>query len=292
MATSTRAVAPDLRGATPTAPAIACAGLTAGYPGSTVLHELGFSVAPGELVGVLGPNGAGKTTLFRVLTGMLPVRAGALRLFDRDPARIPAPERARLVGVVPQELESPMPFTVSEVIMMGRTARLSRWRAPSAQDREAVEHAMAFVDVVHLRDRVFPELSGGEKQRVLIALVLAQEPRLVLLDEATSHLDLRHRLEILELVERLNREQGVTVLMSSHDLALTAQYSRRLLLFDGGRIAADGPPDEVLAGPSLREVFRCALHVHRDPASGALAVFPVRPRPGAAPASVPAPGNP
>jgi iron complex transport system ATP-binding protein len=269
---------PAVAGALPGEPAIACRGLSAGYPGSVVLRDLSFTVAAGELVGVLGPNGAGKTTLFRVLTGLLPVPAGQVRLFGHDVATLPAAERARLVGVVPQELDSPMAFRVDEVVLMGRTARLSRWRAPSARDRQAVDDALRFVDMVQLRDRPFPELSGGEKQRVLIALVLAQAPRLVLLDEATSHLDLRHKLDILELVERLNREQGVTVLMSSHDLALTADACRRLLLFDRGRLAADGAPAELLGGRTVREVFRCELRVQRDPESGALVVFPLRRR--------------
>jgi iron complex transport system ATP-binding protein len=257
-------------------PALVCDSVCAGYPGSRVLHNVSFSVAAGEMIGVLGPNGAGKTTLFRVLTGLIHARSGSVTIFGRNLARLPAPERARLVGVVPQEVESPMPFSVTEIVMMGRTALLDRWRAPSPEDAASVERAMGFVDVLHLRERPFPELSGGEKQRVLIAMILAQEPRLVLLDEATSHLDLSHRLEILELVERLNREHGLTVLMSSHDLALVSEFSRRLLLFDAGTLAADGNPEEVLQSDTLRRVFRCDIRTRRDPETGTLAVYPVR----------------
>ncbi|OGV62432.1 MAG: hypothetical protein A3K19_33270 [Lentisphaerae bacterium RIFOXYB12_FULL_65_16] len=258
--------------------AITCQNLSAGYLGVPVLRDVSFSIAAGEMVGVLGPNGAGKTTLFRVLTGLLEPRAGEVTLFGRRLASVSAAERASLVGVVPQELETPMAFAVAEIVMMGRTVSLNRWRPPSASDAQQVEQAMREADVLHLRDRPFPELSGGEKQRVLIAMVLAQDPKLILLDEATSHLDLSHRLEILELVERLNRERGVTVLMSSHDLALTAEFSRRLLLVDAGQIAADGPPDSVLQSETLRTVFRCDVRAKRDPETGALVVFPVRTR--------------
>ena len=257
-------------------PAILCAGITAGYPGHAILHGFDLAIAPGEMVGVLGPNGAGKTTLFRVLTGLLPCRAGSVSLFGADLATLKAAERARRIGVVPQALESPMPFTVGELALMGRTSVLNRWAAPSARDRGIAESALAQTDMLPLAGRIFSELSGGEKQRALIAMALAQEPRILLLDEATAHLDIRHKLEILELVARLNRETGVTVLMTSHDLGLTADFSRRVILVKDGRIAADGRPDDVLHGAAPRDVFGCELRMLRDPETGSAAVFPVR----------------
>jgi iron complex transport system ATP-binding protein len=258
--------------------AIHCEGVAAGYPGHAVLRDFNLEVTPGEMLGVLGPNGAGKTTLFRVLTGLLPCREGRVTLFGAELARLRAAERARQIGVVPQSLESPMPFTVGELALMGRTSVLNRWTAPSARDREIAESALAQTDALALRERIFGELSGGEKQRALIAMALAQEPRILLLDEATAHLDIRHKLEILELVTRLNRETGVTVLMTSHDLGLTADFSRRVILLKDGRIAADGRPDDVLNGEAAREVFGCELRMHRDPETGSAAVFPVRKR--------------
>ncbi len=262
-----------------TTPAICCRQLAGGYAHSTVLHGIDLSIAAGEMVGVVGPNGAGKTTLFRMLTGLLRPAAGQIDLFGDNLARLPADERARRIGVVPQEAHSPMPFTVAEIALMGRTATQSRWRVPGADDWKAVEEALRYTDAWELRDRPFPDLSGGEKQRALIAMALVQNPKILLLDEATSHLDIHHRLEILELVARLNHDTGVTVLMSSHDLGLTAEFSRRLLLLDGGLIAADGAPDEVLASATLRRVFRCELRVKRDAETGAVAVFPVRQKP-------------
>jgi iron complex transport system ATP-binding protein len=225
---------------------------------------------------VLGPNGAGKSTLFRVVSGLHAPQAGVVRLFGRDVSRLPAAERARLVAAVPQELEVPVAFTVEEVVMIGRTAALNRWSPPAARDRQAVERALVYTDVTDIRHRPLTELSGGEKQRAIVAMAVAQEPRLILLDEATSHLDINHRIEIMQLVERLNREQGVTVMMISHDLTLAAEFGQRLLLLDHGRLAADGAPAAVLTEENLRRVYHCGIHVQQDPETGALSLVPER----------------
>jgi iron complex transport system ATP-binding protein len=250
--------------------------LSAGYHGAAVLHDLNLSVPAGQIAGVLGPNGAGKSTLLRCLTGLCRPLRGRVRLFGADLAALAPDERARVVAVVPQQLETPMPFTVQEVVMVGRTASLSRWSAPNPKDRAAAERAMVYTDVVDMKDRPFGELSGGERQRVVVAMALAREPRALLLDEATSHLDLNHRLEVLQIVERLNRERGVTVLMVSHDLSLASEFCRRLVLLDKGRVVSDGPPAEVLQEDTLRQVYRCEVRVIRDPASGSLTVLPAR----------------
>ncbi len=257
------------------APAIEIQALSAGYRDTLVLREISSTIAAGEIVGILGPNGAGKSTLFRCLTGLLRPVAGTVRIFGHDAFSLSAPERARLVAVVPQEVETPMAFTVEEVVGMGRTAARSRWAgAPMARDRQAVERALAYTDTADLRHRPLSSLSGGEKQRALVALALAQEPRLILMDEATSHLDLNHRLEILQLVERLQSEQGLTVVMISHDLQLAAEFCHRLLLLDRGRLMADGAPAAVLTEEHIKRVYHCAVRVQSDPQSGALHLLP------------------
>ncbi len=256
--------------------AIALNGVTAGYHGEPVIRDLSLAVACGERVAILGPNGAGKSTLFRVITGLLHPRAGGVALYGRPVRRIAAAERARLVATVPQELETAMPFTAGELVMMGRTAALGRWTAPSREDRHWFAEAMTLTDTGHLKGRVFQEMSGGERQRVAIAMALAARPRIVLLDEPTSHLDMNHRLDILLLIERLNREQGMTILMIGHDLNLAAEYFPRLVLLQEGRIAADGAPEAVLTPATLRGVYRCGVAIHRDPAAGVLRVFPTR----------------
>ena len=256
--------------------AIQFEGVSAGYHGTVVLHDLNFTLAEGEMVGVLGPNGAGKTTLFRVLTGLCAPTKGAVRVFGRTNAKLKATERARLIGVVPQEFEASVAFTVEEIVMMGRTAALNRWTPPSEKDHRIVERAMAQTDVVELRHRMIGELSGGEKQRAVVAMALAQEPRIILMDEATSHLDMNHRLEIMQIVERLNKEAGVTVLLISHDLNLAADFCRRLLLLDHGRIVADGAPAEVLTEDALRQVYHCDVRVQRDAGNGLISIVPAR----------------
>jgi iron complex transport system ATP-binding protein len=257
-------------------PAIACSDLTAGYGRTPVLREVTLAVASGAMTGVLGPNGAGKTTLLRCLTGLCRPTGGDVRLFGEDASALAAEARARLVAVVPQELEMPLPFTVEETVRVGRTAHLGRWGRPTARDAEAVERAMTYTDVADFRHRRFSELSGGEKQRVLIALAVAQESRILMMDEATSHLDFDHRVEVMQLVERLNREHGTTVLLTSHDLNLAAEYCSRLLLLDQGRLVADGTPREVLTPETLRRAFRCDVRIQCDPATGSVTVVPAR----------------
>ncbi|MEI6971560.1 MAG: ABC transporter ATP-binding protein [bacterium] len=250
--------------------------ITAAYGDRHAVHDVSFELAEGDMAALLGPNGAGKTTLLRVLTGLLrPVR-GTVRLFGRDINTLSSHERAALVGVVPQELQIPMPFPVRHFVMMGRTASLSRWLPPSQKDIQIVERAMAYTDTVHLKDRPISELSGGERQRAIVAMVLAQQPRIILMDEATSHLDMNHCLEVMQIVERMNREENVTVLMVSHDLNLSAEFCRRLLLLEQGRLVADGAPATVLNEETLRRVYRCNVRVQKNPASGSVIVTPSR----------------
>jgi iron complex transport system ATP-binding protein len=245
-----------------------------------VLRELSLSIRAGELVALLGPNGAGKTTLLRVLTGLHPARCGAVRLCGRAVREMSPSERSRRMAVVPQELITPMSFSVEDIVMMGRTASLSRWRRPSAVDREKVTRAMEYTDTDGLRHRQFDELSGGEKQRAAIALALAQEPEIILLDEPTSHLDLHHRMDIMRLIERMNAEKGLTVLMVSHDLSLAADFFPRLLLVHEGRLVADGAPKDVLCERILSMVYPCPLRIRTDPEDGSILVRPVRYGPG------------
>ncbi len=249
----------------------------AGYRGRPVLRGLSLAVRTGDCLALLGPNGAGKTTLLQVATGLIPCRAGRVLLFGESVARMPAARRARLVGVVAQELSTPMAFTVEELVAMGRTARLGRWRPPAPDDRRAVDEALAMTDTAALRRRVFQTLSSGERQRVALALALAGEPRLLLLDEATSHLDMSHRLEIIQLIRRINADRQITVVMIVHDLNLAAEFFPRIAVLADGRIAADGTPGEVLRAPLLRRVYGCDVTVQQDSAANCLRVFPRAP---------------
>lgn len=250
--------------------------VTAGYNRTPVLRDLHFEVAEGEMVALLGPNGAGKSTLLRVLTGLHQPSAGKVRLFGQDVRRLRALDRSRLIAVVPQELKTPMAYTVEELVLMGRAALLSPWQAPSAADRLIVERAMVYTDVSDLRNRPLEALSGGEKQRAVIAMALAQEPRVIVMDEPTTHLDLNHSLEIMQIIERLNRNQRVTVLMTSHDLNLAAEFCQRLILLDHGAMIADGEPPKVLREDILRDVYHCDIRIGQEPHTGAVLVLPTR----------------
>lgn len=251
-------------------------GVKAGYRGLPVIDGLNIAIKEGEMIGILGPNGAGKTTFLRCITGICRASSGSISIFGDDTGSISAPERARLVAVVPQELETPMAFTVQEIAGIGRTSLMGRFCAFTEKDRRVIERAMVYTDVIDLRNRLFNELSGGEKQRAIVAMALAQEPRIILLDEATSHLDMNHRLEVMQIVERLNREEKVTVIMVSHDLNLAAEFCPRLVLMDYGKIAADGAPGEVLTENLLSRIYHCGVNVQKDPAGGQVTVVPAR----------------
>jgi len=255
--------------------AVGCRNVCAGYRQQPVLHDVSLTIQAGQMVALLGPNGAGKSTLLRVLTGLQPLTSGTVHLFGRDLRKLSATERARLVAVVPQEVTTPMAFTVAELVALGRSVPRGRWAALAAADRQAVEQALAYTDTLELRDRYYSELSGGEKQRAVIAMALAQAPQLLLLDEPTSHLDINHRLDVLQLLERLNRERGLTVVMTSHDLNLAAEFFPHLALLNHGRITAVGAPADVLREDVLEEAYHCKLAVRRD-ATGLLLVLPTR----------------
>ncbi len=253
--------------------AIQLINVTAKYRDRAVLQQLSLTIKPGEMVGILGPNGAGKSTLFNVVSGLLTPATGTVSLFGADLRKMPPRERAKAIAVVPQELDIPVPYTVGEIVMMGRTVSMGRFAQPSTHDRQAVERAMVYTDVSDIRHRPLNELSGGERQRAIVAMVLAQEPRIILMDEATSHLDINHRLEIMQLVERLNRESGVTVMMISHDLQMAAEFSQRLIVLHHGQIVADGIPSAVLTEDTLRRVYNCDVRVCQDPQTGGLSIL-------------------
>jgi iron complex transport system ATP-binding protein len=213
------------------------AGVAAGYGSRSVLRGIDLELAPGEQVALLGANGSGKSTLLRVLAGVLVPTAGEVELFGRPLGSWERGEVARRVTVLPQGMELPHGFRVSEVVALGRIPHARSWFATSAEDEAAVAKALADADVEDLADRTVDELSGGECQRVLVALALAQEPRLLLLDEPTAHLDVAHQLSLIGLLDRLRTARGLTVLAVLHDLNLAARFADRALVLHGGRLS-------------------------------------------------------
>jgi iron complex transport system ATP-binding protein len=247
------------------------------YPGTDrdALRGVSAEVRAGQHWVLLGPNGSGKSTFLRCTLGRLVPTRGRVEVLGRPRGEWRPRELARRVAVVAQEEALAFPLTVREVVAMGRYPHLGPWRRPGPADREAVDDALARCDLLALAHRTVDALSGGERQRVRIARALAQRPEVLVLDEPTTHLDVRHGMEILELVRRLARADGLTVVTVTHDLNLAARHADRVALLADGTLVTDGPPTEVLTPERLHEVFRWPIRVWRD-GGGDLVLLPER----------------
>ncbi len=236
-----------------------------GYGHGMVLRGVDLTIEAGERVALLGPNGSGKTTLLKLAAGVLRPTAGQVLLDGQSLSGMARRAVARQVAVAPQHFEMPFAFTVGEVVSLGRTPYAGFLTSERAADAAAVAQAMAQAGVTALAQRPFSELSGGERQKVVLALALAQKPELLLLDEPTQHLDLHHQMEMLTLVRQLNQSQGVTVLSALHDLNVAALYFDRLVLLHNGEVVADGPPAAVLTEAVVRRVYGAMVRVMVHP---------------------------
>jgi iron complex transport system ATP-binding protein len=236
-------------------PILRLAGVTVAYRERQVLREVGLSIERGERVALIGPNGAGKSTLLRVASGLLAPLSGTVEVGGRAVRELERMEIARRLAVVPQQATLPFATRVEEVVALGRLPYEHPLRGARPADRAAIAAAIERVGVGHLLGRDARELSLGERQLVLIALAVAQSTPLLVLDEPTVHLDLRHQVGAMELLVDLNERDGTTIVAVLHDLGLAAHFFPRLVLLDGGRIVGDGPPAEVLAPDRIREVF-------------------------------------
>jgi iron complex transport system ATP-binding protein len=224
------------------------------------------------MAALAGPNGSGKTTLLRLLSGVLRPSQGSVSLDGRDLRHISERERARLVAVVPQHLEPHLGFQVEAVVEMGRSSYAHLLRPLSSQDRAAVRAAMDATGVSAFASRIFNELSGGEQQRVMLAMALAQQTDYLLLDEPTVHLDLHHQHSLLELLVKLRGERGIGVLAVMHDLNLSSLYFERLAVMDRGEIVADGAPNDILQRDDSLSIFGAPLLRTLHPQTGATQV--------------------
>jgi iron complex transport system ATP-binding protein len=259
------------------APLLEFVGVSFGYGPTPVLSEVSLTLAAGEMVALLGRNGSGKSTLLSLAAGLRRPEAGEVRFAGADLARLAPHERARRIAMVPQAMPVPFAFTVRELVSLGRTPYVSALRGEREADRAAVATAMERAGVTDLAGRLAGELSGGEQQRVALALALAQEPALLLLDEATAHLDLHHQAALLRVARDLNRRHGLTVLAAIHDVNLAALWFDRLLLLDDRRLLADGPPAAVLRPDLLQRAFGSPVLVLEHPTAGVPMVALERP---------------
>jgi iron complex transport system ATP-binding protein len=239
--------------------------LSHAYGNSPVLKNLTFSVRTSDFFIIIGPNGSGKTTLLKTISGILKPQNGQLKILERSIENYTRKALARTVALVPQKVPVDFPFTVKEVVLMGRSPYLGMLGLEQQSDLEIARQAITFTEIEHLVHRKLDQLSGGEQQRVFIARAICQQPQIILLDEPTASLDLSHQVRLMDLMEKLKQEQGVTVMMVSHDLNLAAMYGDRLLLINDGGIVRIGTPDEVLTFQTLEEVYGCTLLVDNSP---------------------------
>ncbi|MFE9296786.1 ABC transporter ATP-binding protein [Streptomyces niveus] len=251
--------------------------LTLAYDDRTVVHNLELAVPDGRVSVIVGPNACGKSTTLRALGRLLKPKSGSVLLDGEELARIPTRKIAQSIGLLPQSPTAPEAITVADLVSRGRQPHQHWWQQWSEEDERAVTEAMARTDVTDLAERSVDELSGGQRQRVWIAMALAQETDLLLLDEPTTFLDIAHQVEVLDLVRRLNHEQGRTVVIVLHDLNQAARYADHLVAMKSGRIVAEGHPREIVTAELVREVFGLESVVVPDPVTGSPLVVPGAP---------------
>jgi iron complex transport system ATP-binding protein len=250
-------------------PMIAARGLTLGYAGRTVIDAADLSVAEGERLALVGPNGAGKSSLLRAITGALAPRAGSVELLGEPVQDVPRKKLARTIAVVPEVADLPFAMPVAEVVALGRLPHEPPLSGLRPTDIAAVDAAIERIGISHLRRRDMRELSMGERQLVFIAVAVAQAAPILVLDEPTAHLDIRHQVDVMELLVDLNERDGTTVLAVLHDLALAAHFFPRVVVLAEGRIVGDGTPTETLGADRIREVFRVDPALVRLPVGAA-----------------------
>lgn len=257
---------------------LAARGLRVAYGGREVLHGVDLELCAGEILALLGPNGAGKTTLLRALSGTIPPSGGAVELSGRAVHAMPRAEVARAIAVVPQDVPSAPGFTVREVVAMGRAPHQTAWLRERREDTDAVTRALERCALTSLAERSFSALSGGERKRVLLAQALAQSPRVLLLDEPSAFLDLRHAVTLFELA-REEASAGVAVAAIVHDLGLCARFADRAAVLVDGALVAEGAPRDVLDEAQISAAFGVPIRRLSDEAGTTMAFAPAaRPR--------------
>ena len=239
-----------------------------GYGGNAVVKDVTFQVMPGEMVGLIGPNGSGKSTIIKAISRVISPSSGQIFLDGKGISKIPRRDLARLLGVVPQMPLLPSTFSAFEIVLMGRNPHLGLLQYEGARDLAITWQAMEKTATHSLAERRVGELSGGEIQRLVIARVLAQEPKSILLDEPTANLDISHQVEILDLIKNLCLENKLTVVAALHDLNLASQYCNRLILINNGRVHAQGTPKEVINSRNIKEVYGAEGCVYTHPVNG------------------------
>lgn len=242
--------------------------LHGGYSKKPIIKDISFEVQSKDFLGIIGPNGSGKTTLLRLLSRVLIPQQGSINMFCQDIFKLRPKEFCRKTSFVQQETLINFPFSVYEIVLLGRVPHLQRMQTETKHDIEQAISAMKLTDTLYLKDKFIDELSAGEAQRVMLAKALAQEPILLFLDEPTSHLDIGHQRQIMDLLKRLNQHNNLTIIMVLHDLNLASQYCSRILLLEEGKICRQGTPEEVLTYSNIEKVYKTVVLVNNNPVNG------------------------
>lgn len=240
-------------------------GVSGGYYKRDIVRNISLDINQGDFLGIIGPNGSGKTTLLRLITRVLCPREGEIYFKGENVFRMDLKEFCRSVAFVAQDVATNFSFTVMEVVLMGRIPHLKRLQFETRKDIKISEDALLESDSFNLKEKMIDELSAGERQRVVIARALAQEPVLLLLDEPTAHLDIGHQIQILDLLKRLNRQTNLTIVMVLHDLNLASAYCNRIVLLDNGKIFQEGSPSQVLTYQNIEAVYKTIVLVNDNP---------------------------
>ena len=244
------------------------------YGTRQILRDVELEVRSGEVVALIGPNGAGKSTLIRSISGVVPLRAGSIEVNDMNVTSLSSMERARQIAVVPQAVSMPPAFTVWETVLLGRTPYLNFLGQVSEKDEALARLALEQVDALHLIESRMDEISGGEQQRVLLARALTQDTPILLMDEPTAHLDLRHQIDLLKLIKKQAREKDLTVLIALHDLNLASLFADRIAVVENGLLCVAGTPGETLTPEILSSVYHMQVYVIAHPETGAPLIAP------------------
>ncbi|HYR91060.1 MAG TPA: ABC transporter ATP-binding protein [Terriglobia bacterium] len=239
--------------------------LNFGYTRRPVLRGITADIASGEFVALVGPNGAGKSTFLKVLAGLLRGYTGSVEFCGQRLAELSSRDLAKRLAFVPQETHMVFPFTVNDIVMMGRLPHRAAGFFDTRRDADRAREAMELTDTAGLSKKVFSELSGGERQRTVLASALAQDPEVLLLDEPTVYLDLKHQIQFYDILERLNAERQMTIVSVTHDVNLAARYAHRMIAIRGGLFVADGSPEDVLTPQHLYEIFEITAAVFKRP---------------------------
>lgn len=249
--------------------------LQCGYGNKFTIHDISFNVGRGKLTSIIGPNGAGKTTLFRAISGMLPAQQGSIRINGADSSRMTHKARAKQIAIVNQTVEADF-ISIEDYVLMGRLPYHSALQLfEDKEDYAIAEKNMQLTGIWEKRKKLMNQLSGGEQQLAAIARALTQQTEILLLDEPTSHLDISHQMRILNLVQRLNQEQNLTVLLIIHDLNLASEFSDQLVMLKNGRIHTTGTPEDVLTYENIEKVYDTLVVTQQNPLSGKPCIFPV-----------------